>query len=116
MCSFPDRDFAGLCPLLRLARDPTRQARSRCVKGPLCNTTKALRRTWICGRSINQLAARILADIEAGFSVSLGLEAPMWFPIYQECADQLWPSPGRLAHLSDDGIWDRFRTIQERRG
>jgi hypothetical protein len=27
---------------------------------------------------------RITADIEAGFSVSIGLEAPMWFPIERE--------------------------------
>lgn len=44
-------------------------------------------RTWSCGRSISLLADRIAADIKAGFSVSLGLEAPMWFPIWREqCA------------------------------
>jgi hypothetical protein len=50
---FPDRDFAVLCPLLRLGRDPTKQAQSRCVKGTFCiihrmpvNSTTG--RAWEC--------------------------------------------------------------------
>ena len=45
-------------------------------------------RTWSCGRCITRLADRISADIKAGFSVSLGFEAPMWFPIrWEQCAN-----------------------------
>jgi hypothetical protein len=45
---------------------------------------------WSCGRSISRLVDRIAADLDAGFSVSLGLEAPMWFPIglgLEQCAN-----------------------------
>jgi hypothetical protein len=36
---------------------------------------------WSCGRNISRLVDYMAADIEAGFSVSVGIEAPMWFPI-----------------------------------
>jgi hypothetical protein len=45
---------------------------------------------WSCGRSISRLVDRIAADLDAGFFVSLGLEAPMWFPIglgLEQCAN-----------------------------
>jgi len=32
---FPQRDFAGLCPLLRLVRDPTKAGAITLRKGPL---------------------------------------------------------------------------------
>lgn len=50
--------------------------------------SESTQRTWSCGRSISRLVDRIAVDIEAGLSVSLGLEAPMWFPIRrEECAN-----------------------------
>jgi len=56
-----------------------------CEVGAFCD---ADRRSWNCGRSISQLVDRIAADVESRFSVSLGLEAPMWFPIRrEECAN-----------------------------
>ncbi len=56
-----------------------------CEEGTFSESTQ---RTWSCGRSISRLADRITGDIEAGFSVSLGLEAPMWFPIrWEQCAN-----------------------------
>jgi hypothetical protein len=36
---------------------------------------------WQCGRSILQLASAIAKDLEMGHLVSLGFEAPMWFPV-----------------------------------
>lgn len=37
-----------------------------------------------CGRSIAVLADRIAKDIKEGFTISLGMEAPMWFPVWRE--------------------------------
>jgi hypothetical protein len=57
-----------------------------CDEGTFANSTQL----WSCGRSISRLVDRIAADLDAGFSVSLGLEAPMWFPIglgLEQCAN-----------------------------
>ena len=56
-----------------------------CDEGTFAKSTQR----WSChGRSISRLVDRIAADIDAGCSVSLGLEAPMWFPIgLEQCAN-----------------------------
>jgi hypothetical protein len=55
-----------------------------CDEGAFAKSTQR----WSCGRSISRLVDRIAADIDAGCSVSLGLEAPMWFPIgLKQCAN-----------------------------
>jgi len=55
-----------------------------CDEGTFAKSTQR----WSCGRSISLLVDRIAADIDAGCSVSLGLEAPMWFPIgLEQCAN-----------------------------
>lgn len=37
--------------------------------------------TWACGRSIGALADMIARDLDEGWRVALGFEAPMWFPV-----------------------------------
>jgi hypothetical protein len=57
-----------------------------CEEGTFVDSTQ---RTFGCGRNIRRLVDRIAADIEGGLSISLGLEAPMWFPIsWEHCANR----------------------------